>query len=482
MKSQVYRALYRSAQRAELSSGRSAFDRESHRHGRRLVERRKAGGQAMVIVALLIMLLVLMVGLAVDGGSMMNQRREAQNAVDGAALAGTRTMLPYYQQMIFNNPNGDVDWRWDPYELNIRVAIDTYAAMNGVITTTIEAYFVNDNKQIVTVNSGLVKNGERCGVAQPRGPCQVGENDRVPWTLGAKGIMVKGRAQTASYFMGIFGYNDVGASATATAFMGVGASIDNIGLLPMGLYTTSLNINNVRPGDHHVLIEADENQGSGNWGWVDYNGQGSSRVIGKNWLICGYNPSVRNEAQWRVHCPDETSTWNESRNYGPTQHWQPMHDPLRPTSYDPVADPTFVYSLIYGEQWHGWWVYGSSGAVNANCQDLESKVDRSPNGYAVLFPIFDRVVDASPGSYFHVRIVIAFMLYPGYVSCRPSNPPTSTPCAGPCPTATPGSGGGGGRVTHWHIEGDVLRIYSSASNGRHGDLRQTTVAVVFLDN
>jgi hypothetical protein len=430
-----------------------------------------------VIVALMVVLLILMVALAVDGGSMMNQRREAQNAVDGAALAGTRTMLPYYQQMIYDNPNGDVDWN-GTYELNIRTAIDTYATMNGVMTTTLQSYFISDDKQIITVNSGVGRDGERCGVAEPRGPCQVGENGRVPWTLGAKGIMVKGTAQTASFFMSIIGYNDVGANATASAFMGVGASIDNIGLVPMGLFTNSLDISNLRVGDHHILIEADEDQGSGNWGWVDYNGQGSSRVIGKNWLICGYNPSVRNEAQWRIHCPDETTTWNENRNYGPTQHYEPINH----TNWDPKLDPTFVYSLVYGDTWHGWWVYGSSGAVNANCQDLERKVDRSPDGYAVLFPIFDRQVDDGPGSYFHVRIVVAFMLYPGYVSCRPAQPPTPTPCAGPCPTPTRSSGGGGGGTTHWHIEGDVIKIYSTSSNGRHGDLRQTTVPVIFLDN
>ena len=436
----------------------------------------------MIIVALMLMLLVLMVALAVDGGSMMNQRREAQNAVDGAALAGTRIMLPYYQQMIYDNPNETVDWLWDPYELNIKVAIDTYAAMNGIITSTLEAYFVNDDKQIVTVNNGIPKGGQNCGIAQPRGPCQVGENGRVPWTLGAKGIMVKGKAQTPSYFMSIFGYNEVGATATATAFMGVGSSIDNIGLLPMGLFTTSLNINNMRPGDHHTLIEADENQGSGNWGWVDYNGEGSSRTILGNWLICGYNPSVRTEEQWQAHCPDEPSTWGDDRNFGPTEHYQPIRDPLRPNYYDPEADPTYVYSIIYGEKWHGWWVYGSSGAVNANCQDLERKVDNSPDGYAVLFPIFDRDIEDGPGSYFHVRLIVAFMLYPGYVSCRPAHPPTPTPCAGPCPTPTPGGGGGGGRVTHWHIEGDVIQIHSTASNGRHGDLRETYAHSIFLDN
>src|SRR5215218_10780340 len=182
MKPQSHRSLYRIKVPAETSPGCAPSDRESRHNRRRLVERRKFKGQAIVIVALMVVLLILMIGLAVDGGSMMNQRREAQNAVDGSALAGTRTMLPYYQQMIYDNPNGDVDWN-GTYELNIRTAIDTYAAMNGVMTTTLESYFINDDKQVITVNNGVGRDGERCGNAEPRGPCEVGENGRVPWTL-----------------------------------------------------------------------------------------------------------------------------------------------------------------------------------------------------------------------------------------------------------------------------------------------------------
>src|SRR5215210_5473266 len=47
-----------------------------------------ARGQAMVLIALCMLALVAFVGLAVDGGSLYLQRRTAQNAADGASLAG----------------------------------------------------------------------------------------------------------------------------------------------------------------------------------------------------------------------------------------------------------------------------------------------------------------------------------------------------------------------------------------------------------
>src|ERR1043166_1332762 len=46
-------------------------------------------GQAIVLIALLIIALVGMLGLAVDGGGLYFLRRDAQNAVDAAVVAGT---------------------------------------------------------------------------------------------------------------------------------------------------------------------------------------------------------------------------------------------------------------------------------------------------------------------------------------------------------------------------------------------------------
>src|SRR5688572_7051412 len=199
------------------------------------LKRRRRKGQSLVLIAVCLMVLVAFVGLAVDGGSMLDQRRQAQNGVDGAALAGTRFMLTHYIDMVQNNPDSDVDYNWD-IELQIRAAIDNYAARNGVLTSTLKAYFVNDSGQLITVNRGIERGPGACGVGQARGYCEVGENGRVPWTLGAKGIDVRGSSQTRSFFMSIMGWDTVSAGASATAFMGVGAMEDNVSVVPIGLY------------------------------------------------------------------------------------------------------------------------------------------------------------------------------------------------------------------------------------------------------
>src|SRR5687768_3795933 len=92
--------------------------------------RGKSRGQALPIIALSMLVLVAIVGLAVDGGSAYGQRRKAQNAADGVALAGTREMLRHYQQMI-------IDYRFDvdgtaAKEDLVKEMIDDYAAKNGI--------------------------------------------------------------------------------------------------------------------------------------------------------------------------------------------------------------------------------------------------------------------------------------------------------------------------------------------------------------
>jgi hypothetical protein len=151
-------------------------------------------------------------------------------------------------------------------------------------------------------------------------------------------------------------------------------------------------------------------------------------------------------------------------------------------------DPTFIYAIVYGEEHHGWWVRGSSGQVNANCKDFEDRVDDGgEEGVDVLFPIFDKVETlGGTDSMYHVRIIVAFRLINHGarqdVSCRPEEGPTPLPTATPCPGCPlPTPQPPAPNRTKWKIEGDAIKIYSTSSSGRHGDLRHTSVPVVFLD-
>ena len=53
---------------------------------------RREKGQTLVVLALVMTVLMLMVGLAIDVGMAYNERRDLQNAADGAALAGTQML------------------------------------------------------------------------------------------------------------------------------------------------------------------------------------------------------------------------------------------------------------------------------------------------------------------------------------------------------------------------------------------------------
>jgi hypothetical protein len=56
---------------------------------------RKENGQVMVIMAVIVLVLIFMTALLIDGGLMMLNKRQAQNAADAGALAGARVICGY---------------------------------------------------------------------------------------------------------------------------------------------------------------------------------------------------------------------------------------------------------------------------------------------------------------------------------------------------------------------------------------------------
>src|SRR5437763_15557020 len=98
------------------------------------IARERAQGQAAIVIALSMFLLVLIIGLAIDGGSMYNERRVAQNSSDAAALAAAREMLSDpsygYDQMVLSN-TVDID---GPQALDaaIDLTITNFANLHGI--------------------------------------------------------------------------------------------------------------------------------------------------------------------------------------------------------------------------------------------------------------------------------------------------------------------------------------------------------------
>jgi hypothetical protein len=421
-------------------------------------------GQTLAIVALMMLALFALVGLAVDGGSMYGQRREAQNAADGASIAGTRLMLDYYIDMARNNAT-DVDGNAGQ-ENAILSAIETYALKHGVSTAPgsgdLEAYFVNEAKQVVSVGSG----SGGCGGARP---CKVGENHSVPWTYGAKGIIVQARSHTSAYFMAIFGHSDISAVASATAFMGVAtSSMMEVGVMPIGFFTDTDTLDNLEPGREYTLIQGSSSRGSGNWGYVDWNGNGNPAGMVNTWLMCGFNPGVRTAQQWAEWCPPYP---NDTVGMGPTMYWQGQSDDLRGEYYRPALEwPTPP------DDW--WWISGSTGTTNSTCQFFEDITPIMLNR-EYLIPMFDpNIAGSGQNTKFHLLALGWFKITEVDIECHPQQPPPNpgpppgpgTPTPTPVPQVEP----------HWSILGEFLRHYTATGSGGHGDIRHTSNPTVFL--
>ena len=77
-------------------------------------------GQMLVLFALSLTAIVLLVGLVIDGGNGLVQRRGAQNASDFAALAGARIVAEFVGGDLVNGTDG-----------NVQAAINNAVSSNG---------------------------------------------------------------------------------------------------------------------------------------------------------------------------------------------------------------------------------------------------------------------------------------------------------------------------------------------------------------
>ncbi len=423
--------------------------------------RRKSRGQSLIIIVLSMVVLLAFIGLAIDGASMYAQRRDAQNAVDGAALAGVRMMLSKYEDTVYvyhTEQDGTAS-----QEDEVQDEIERYALANGILTDTLQTYFVNDYKEIKSATLSTGPDGQPCGTAITLSPCTIGYNGMIPFTRGAKGVYVKGTKKTDSFLMKLFGWDKVSATADATAFMGPATSLGNdVGLLPIGFFTTTTEYGQLNPGQTYVLMEGDSRRTSGNWGWVAFNGDGNANVT-EAWIKCGYNPTLRNQTEWdrwaeplpSGHCTDNRQAG--VHGYGPTEYYVGWPSP--------VSGPYYDFTLRWGPGSQGWWLKGSTGTTRSNCEDLADAVQaitrRSPPDF--LVPVFDAWTDTGSNTKFHLLDLAWFRITRGEVDCHARDPITHE------------------NYQHWYIEGIYIQRYTGGSIGRHGDLLHTSLHTVFLE-
>lgn len=144
-------------------------------------------GQLLVLFALSVTVLILGVGLVVDGGNALVQRRASQNASDFGALAGAR--------IIAEKVGGDLTTGTDA---NVQIAISNAVSANGGGTVS---YGSPSGPRYVDSSGALLG--------------FVGANPAIPAT--AAGVKVGSTRSWKPFFLGIAGINSWSAAADATA-------------------------------------------------------------------------------------------------------------------------------------------------------------------------------------------------------------------------------------------------------------------------
>jgi hypothetical protein len=189
---------------------------------------RSRRGQALIIIAGALVALMALVALAVDGSNAFAQRRNAQNAVDGASVAGTNLLLQYYmnaptdphpgnrQCTDMQHPCTEHDLTPHQNQLVFQAVQSTLAAQTGIDT---QSKWDPTNPGTLDVR-WIDQDGHTFG-----GP--VGNNASVPLaggqgpgSPGAAGIWVQTTSSSGTYFARILGINSVSADAHSAAQIG----------------------------------------------------------------------------------------------------------------------------------------------------------------------------------------------------------------------------------------------------------------------
>lgn len=161
-------------------------------------------GQIIVLFAGALIVIILAVGLVIDGGYALGQRRASQNASDFAALAGARIIAEHIGG---DNVNGT--------DANVQAAISTSISSNKGSSVTFGApngpVYVDSNG----ANTGYVGGGA------------------IP--AGTVGVRVVSSRNWSPFFIGVMGVSNWTATADATARGGYAAGGPPGAVFPVGI-------------------------------------------------------------------------------------------------------------------------------------------------------------------------------------------------------------------------------------------------------
>ncbi len=325
-------------------------------------------GQSLVIIAMVMVGIIALMGMAIDGGNALMERRRAQNAADAAALAGTR-LLAKAIQLCDADPVGA--------DLVIAKKINEYAEMNGVADTNgVPGDEINDN----VVGEYVDKEGNVLG--------QVGDG-RIP--QGATGIAVHVNNPHRTYFMTVVGMDRVDAPGDAVAMTGPIVQLRG-GILPIAV--PLMVVQELEPDEQFVVIETNRHHGgmfcvADNNSWPDEDsydicvGDPANHNAHRGWLNLNY---IYNPAHISADDPYnrafEQSVPNRPCGRDPSIS---TDDGLQGWASGECPYPYPVFAGAVGGT-NGDFIHGEPGARTSSLHALANLV-----GQTVYVPVFDYI-------------------------------------------------------------------------------------------
>ncbi|MEP7190064.1 MAG: pilus assembly protein TadG-related protein, partial [Roseiflexaceae bacterium] len=168
-------------------------------------------GQAVVLAALAFVVMIGALGLALDGANAFNQRRNANNAADAAAMAGTRALLDGNKSG--NGKNRDVFRAVQAY-------LDNHLpATNGTLTWN--AHYID-------------RIGNQIGGAIPNNGADV-EGIDMQDAAKVRGIAVDVQFTFNTFFMPLLGRNDLTVAGYGLALVGALGGATGADLVPLAI-------------------------------------------------------------------------------------------------------------------------------------------------------------------------------------------------------------------------------------------------------
>ena len=325
-------------------------------------------GQSLVIIAMVMVGIIALMGMAIDGGNALMERRRAQNAADAAAMAGTRLLAQAIQMCNADPVGGD---------RVIAQKINEYAELNGVEDTNgVPGDEVNDN----VAGQYVDREGNVLG--------NVG-GGRIP--QGATGIAVSINNSRHTYFMSVVGLDTVKVSGHATAMTGPALQVGG-GILPIAVPLPV--VQELDPGEQFVVIETNQHHGgmfcvADNNSWPDEDnydlciGDPSNHNAHRGWLNLNYiyNPA-HISADDHYNRAFEQSVPNRPCGGDPSTS---IDDGLQGWASGECPYPYPVFAGAIGGT-NGDFIHGSPGARDKSLQELSNLA-----GQTVYVPIFDYI-------------------------------------------------------------------------------------------